>query len=106
MRLRIEVKRYDMTSIACFTKERHLQKRVIFKSSHCRRTPIHCLPNTLEKSGETSVCLANINMNILALTGSVSPNRRGRNGFGSKPYACHRCKPDSARNNGILAEES
>src|SRR5258708_26415243 len=95
-----------MPAIARLTKERHLQKGIIFKSSHCRRTPIHCLPDTLEKAGETSICLANINMNILSLPGSVSPNRRSRNGFGGKPYACHRCKPDSARNDRILAIET
>src|SRR6266851_8576132 len=94
-----------MAAIACLTKERHLQKGIVFKSSHCRRTSIHGLPDTLEKAGEASICLAGIDVNILALSCSISPNRRSRNGFGGKPYACHCCKSDSARNDRILTVE-
>src|ERR1700683_367865 len=94
-----------MPPIACLTKEWHLQKGIVFKSSHRGRASIHGLPDALEKAGETSICLAGINMNILALSGSVSPNRRSRNGLGGKPYARHCRKPDSARNDRILTVE-
>src|ERR1700761_2545027 len=95
-----------MPAFACLTKERHLKKGIIFKRSHCRGSPVHSLPDAFEESRETSVCLANINVDILALPGSVSPHCGRSNRFGSKPYASHRCKADPARNDGILAIEA
>src|ERR1700744_6083153 len=95
-----------MAAIACLTKEWHLEKRIIFKRSHRRGTPIHRLPDALEESRETSVCLANISVYVLALSGSVSPDCGRCNRFGSKPYASHCCKADPARNDGILTIEA
>src|SRR3984957_20064329 len=106
MHLRVEAQSRDMPAIACLTKEWKFKERIIVKSSHCGRAPVYGLPDPIEEAAEASKCLADVDMNVLALSGSVSPNRRSRNGFGGKPYTCRRCKPDPAGNDGILAIES
>src|ERR1700722_2874091 len=106
MQLRVEVQSHHMPAIACFTEEWKFKEGIIVEETHCGRAPVHGLPDPLEETAETSKGLANVDTNVLALSGSVSPHRRGRNGFGGKPYACRRCKSDPARNNWILAIES
>ena len=95
-----------MPAITCFTEEWKFKEGLLSKNPHCGRAPVHGLPDPLEEAAEASKGLADVDMNVLALAGSVSPHRRGCNGFGSKAYACHRCEPDAARNDGILAIES
>jgi hypothetical protein len=95
-----------MPAIAGFTKEWKLEEGIILKRTHCGGASVYGLPDPLEKAAEAAKGFANVYMNILALSRSVSPHRRGRNSFGSKAYACHSCKPDPASNNGILAIES
>jgi hypothetical protein len=103
MQLRVEVQSHDMPAITCFTEEWKFKEGTIVEEPHCGRAPVHGLPDPLEEAAEASKGFANVHMNVLALSSSVSPHRRGRNGFGSKAYACHRGKPNPARNNGILA---
>ena len=88
MRFRIETQTRDMPAITCLTEEGKLKEGTIFKNSHCGRAPIHGLPDPIEEAAEASKGLANVDMNILALSGSVSPHRRRCNGLGGEPYTC------------------
>src|SRR5580704_9181687 len=94
-----------MPAIACLTEERKLKEGIIFDETHCGRAPVHGLPDPLEEAGEASTSFANVNINVLSLSSSVSPHRGGRNGLGSKADARHRRKSDPARNDRILAIE-
>jgi hypothetical protein len=106
MQLRVEVQSHDMPAIACFTEERKFKEGIIVEETHCGRAPVHSFPDSFEKAAKATKGFANVDMNVLALSSSISPHGRGRNGFGGKAYACHRCKPDPAWNDGILAIES
>ena len=74
-----------MSAIARFAKEWKLEEGIILKRTHCGGASVYGLPDPLEEAAEASKGLANINMNVLALSSSVSPHRRGRNGLAARP---------------------
>src|SRR5258708_13176069 len=102
MQVRVKVQRHDKPAVPCFTEEWKFKEGIIVEETHCRRAPVHGLPDPLEEAAEASKGFANVDMNVLALSSSVSPHCRGRNRFVSKAYACHRCKPNPASNNRTL----
>ena len=80
---KLEVRSHDIPAISCFTGEKFKQG-IIVKESFRKRAS-RGLPDPLEEAIEASKDPPNVNMNVLALSSSVSPRRRGRNGLAAKP---------------------
>jgi hypothetical protein len=95
-----------MPSIARFSEQGKREERTFFEKTHCWRTPIYRFPDTVKEAIEAAKCLAEIDVDVLSFTGSISPDRRGRNGFGSQANGSHSAKTDWAWHNRILSVES
>src|SRR5882757_8432326 len=95
-----------MPSIACFMERRKREEGISFEKARSRRAPIYRFPNPFVETAEAAKCLAKIHMDVLPFAGSISPDRRCRNGLGRQANCGRSAKTEWAWHDRILSVES
>src|SRR3984885_13569179 len=95
-----------MPSIAPFMERRKREEGISFEKARSRRAPIYRFPNPFVETAEAAKCLAKIHMDVLPFAGSISPDRRCRNGLGSQANRGRSAKAKCAWHDRILSVES
>src|SRR5258708_1410974 len=95
-----------MPSITCFMERRKREEGISFEKARSRRSPIYRFPNPFVETAEAAKCLAKIHMDVLSFAGSISPDRRCRNGLGSQANCGRRAKTEWAWHDRSLSVES
>ena len=70
-----------MPSIARFMERRKLEEGISFEIARRGRAPIYRFPNPIVETAEAAECLAKIDVDVLPFAGSISPDRRCREGI-------------------------
>ena len=94
-----------MPPVLRFVEKREPGERVEGVPEDSWGTSIDSFPFEIEEPAEAPQRFADVDVDILPLTGPVSPQRRDRNGLGGKANRGHSPKPMRARNNRITAVE-
>src|SRR6202030_3943135 len=95
-----------MSSIARFMERRKREEWISLEKARSGTAPIYCFPNPFVETAEASKCLAKIHMDVLSFAGSISPDRRRRNGLGSQANRSRSAITECAWHERILSVES
>src|SRR5262249_28126912 len=98
----IDVERHDVPTIPRLAKQR-FAKEGIEGIQERRGTSVDRLPFELEEAAETPQRLADIDGDVLSLTGSKLPQRRNGGRFGGKPNRGRAAKPQRTRDDRVPA---